>query len=294
MKPYLAPAPRVPAAICRYGDSRLAFRGPRRRLTGDYLLFLGSTDTYGKFIEQPYPALLERVLGLPCINMACVNAGIDAFRKDRTVWEAAHSARAVVLQVLGAHNLSNRFYTVHPRRNDRFLRASTVLQRLYPEIDFADYSFTRHLLGELRATDPHRFTIVEEELRAAWTARTKTLIEEIGRPVILFWFSDQEPLDGAVDPDDLPGAEPLFITREMIETVRPATRTVVELSPSRRVMAGDTDGMVFDPSDEPMARQLLGVGAHRQAAAILTGPLRRVLAGHEGRTTEPRRAEAGP
>ncbi len=39
---------------CRYGASKLLFRGPRRRLQGDYVAFLGGTETYGKFIETPF------------------------------------------------------------------------------------------------------------------------------------------------------------------------------------------------------------------------------------------------
>ena len=53
---------------CRYGRSRVLFRGPKRPLDGPYVAFLGGTETYGRFIETPFPALVEPALGQACIN----------------------------------------------------------------------------------------------------------------------------------------------------------------------------------------------------------------------------------
>lgn len=275
MKPFVPPGYRAPTGHCRYGDSRLPFRGPKRRLDGDYLLCLGGNETYGKFIETPYPALLEEVIGIPCVNMGCINAGVDAYLKDRAVIEFAQRAQAVVLQVLGAHNLSNRFYTVHPRRNDRFLRASSVLQGLYPELDFADYNFTRHLLSELSDLDPERFDIVVGELRTAWAARMRSLIQDIDVPVVLFWFSDHLPDDA--DHHDPRRDDPLFVTAGMLDGLRDLASAVIVLRPSEPAIRNPTDGMRFDPSEAEVAAQMLGAAAHRQALAVLTGPVRRSL-----------------
>ena len=62
---------------CRYGTSRLLFRGPRKELEGDFVAFLGGTETYGKFIPAPYPQLVEDVLGQTCVNLGFVNAGVE-------------------------------------------------------------------------------------------------------------------------------------------------------------------------------------------------------------------------
>lgn len=272
MKLFVPPRYQAPTVHCRYGDSRLSFRGPRRRLDGDYLLFLGGNDTYGKFIETPYPALLENVLGLDCINMGCVNAGVDAYMKDRSVIETAQGAQAVVLQVMGANNLSNRFYTVHPRRNDRFLKASSVLQALYPEIDFADYNFTRHLLSDLEALDRDRFAVVVDELRTAWAARMRSLISEIHVPVLLFWFSRVHPARS----HDPKRPDPLFITQDMLDDLRGSASGVINLCPLDNHGAR-TSAVPLDQAETAAAAQMLGEAAHRQALAVLTGPLRRVL-----------------
>jgi hypothetical protein len=114
---------------CRYGTSKLLFRGPRRPLKEPYIAFLGGTETYGKFIANPFPELIEQSIGRTCVNLGCVNAGVDVFATDPQIVKIASGADVTVLQLMGAHNMSNRFYTVHPRRKDRFLKPSTLLQR---------------------------------------------------------------------------------------------------------------------------------------------------------------------
>jgi hypothetical protein len=75
-------------APCRYGMSRIFFRGPKRDLETPYLAFLGGTETFGKFIDRPFPALVEKELRRPCVNFGCVNGGVDAFVNDPTIMAA--------------------------------------------------------------------------------------------------------------------------------------------------------------------------------------------------------------
>ena len=114
-------------APCRYGMSRIMFRGPKRRLDNPYFACIGGTETYGKFIDRPFPALIEKDIGRHCVNFGCVNGGVDAFVNDLTIMAACHKSDLTVVQVMGANFLSHRFYSVHLWCNDRFLRASTVL-----------------------------------------------------------------------------------------------------------------------------------------------------------------------
>ena len=117
---------------CRYGKSKLLFRGPKKRLEAGYVAFLGGTETYGKYVVRPYPEILGGMLGVTSLNLGAVNAGVDTFHDDTTVLGLAREADLRVIQLSGAQYMSNRFYMVHPRRNDRFLRASPALKALYP------------------------------------------------------------------------------------------------------------------------------------------------------------------
>ena len=42
------------------GPRKLLFRGPKRDLDQPFVAFLGGTNTYGKFIERPFPDLGRR------------------------------------------------------------------------------------------------------------------------------------------------------------------------------------------------------------------------------------------
>ena len=45
---------------CRYGVSRLLFRGPKSKLDHPYLAFIGGTETYGRFIADPFVHLVQK------------------------------------------------------------------------------------------------------------------------------------------------------------------------------------------------------------------------------------------
>jgi len=260
---------------CRYGKSKLLFRGPRRKLEGDYALFIGGTETYGKCIEQPFPALVEQQLGLPCINFGWLNAGVDVFLNDSTVVEAAQAARVTVIQVMGAQNMSNRFYAVHPRRNDRFLKASSLMKQVFREVDFTEFHFTRHMLCTLSRLSPERYAMVVDELRSAWLARMEQLLAKVSGQTVLLWLADHTPDDDG--PDQGLGADPLYVDRDMIERLRPMVTEVVEVSASSKAQALGTEGMIFSQMEAPAASEMLGPMVHTEAAQALADPLANLL-----------------
>jgi len=265
-------------APCRYGISRTFFRGPRKALDDPHISVLGGTGTYGKFVEYPYATILESELGRACVNFGVMNGGIDVFLNDPVVLSACQSAEATVVQVLGAQNLSNRFYRVHPRRNDRFVAASTVLRALYNDVDFSEFNFTRHMLGALFTRSAEKFEIVREELQQAWMARMKLLIEKIGSPVVLLWFSNAKPDDaGWTGRARGLGADPLFVTGAMIEALRPLVHETVIVRPSVAARSAGTEGMIYPMLQADAATEMMGVIAHEEAAGALTRPLRALL-----------------
>ena len=256
----------------------MLFRGPRKRLDLPYIAFLGGTETYGKFIEKPFPTLVEKTMRQTCVNFGCVNGGIDAFVHDPTVMEICADADLTVVQIMGANYLSNRFYSVHPRRNDRFLRASTVLQAIYQEVDFSEFSFTRHMLGTLLATSPDRFETVVLELRASWLARMRTMLGQIGKRTILLWFSEDPMTDQPwVDRPNQLQVDPLFITASMVDALRPMVKDVVVVNPTARALSRGPRGMFYSPSQAKSATELLGVDCHVEAAVALIEPIRNQL-----------------
>ena len=202
---------------CNYGLSRVAFRGPRRPTDGAYVACIGSSETFARNVTQPFPNLLEDRTGTVCINLGQQMAGPDLFLQDEAVRALIHDASAMVLQVMGAANLSNRFYKVHPRRNDRFIAPKPALRQLYPDVDFTDVAFTGHLLTKLVEKDPVRFSQVRAVLQRSWIRRMRQLVGLAKGPVHLLWFAPRDPRSPAVD-----GHDPNLVTPKMLGALEEA------------------------------------------------------------------------
>lgn len=260
---------------CRYDKSKLLFRGPCRDLGRPYVAVLGGTETYGKFVPVPYAARVELDTGFRMVNLGCVNAGLDVYINDPAVLDIAARAQATVVQIVGAQNLSNRYYDVHPRRNDRFLRASTLLRGLFREVDFTEFHFTRHMLHTLRAVSVDRFEVVAEELRAAWVTRMIGLLDRIPGKTVLLWMADHRPT--APERRSKLASDPILVDTDMISTVRAHASEYLEVVSSAEARAAGTAGMAFAPFDEPAAQEIPGPAVHEEVAQALGPVLQRLL-----------------
>jgi Domain of unknown function (DUF6473) len=246
---------------CRYGLSKAMFRGPARDLSGDYVVALGGTATFGKYVEEPFPRLLEQAMGKSVVNLGGLNAGPDFYLSDQATLRVISRARLAVVEVTGADTLSNPYYSVHIRRNDRFVAPRQALRDLYPEVDFTDIHFTRHLLSVLRRTDPVRFRVLEEGLRSNWLARMRALMAHLPLRRVLLWLGE----------DIEPSFGPMMVTAGMLEALRPAYTTLVRVVPSEVASAEGQDQMRFPETEAALARCLPGLAVHREVAAKL-GP----------------------
>jgi hypothetical protein len=254
-------------SLCSYGASRLLFRGPRRQTDRAYVAVLGGSECFGRFVPRPFAQILEKDLGLPVLNLSQQNAGTDVYLLDPYILHLAGQASVTVLQIMGAQNISNRYYTVHPRRNDRFLAASPQLRALYPNVDFTEYHFTRHLLMALQHASPAAFASLVEGLRADWVHHMQKLLGHIGGQVILLWIGDTPP-PPAGDEIDL-FANPMLVDMAMVNSAAQKARDVVYAIASPEARAKGTEGMTFDPMDLAAAAALPGPYIHREISEAL-------------------------
>lgn len=242
--------------VCHYDGSRLALRGPERSFDDPFVAVLGGSETFGKDVQHPFPALLEDWVGQPVINLGVMHAGVSLFSEERWLLDIASRARLTVMQVMGAQNMSNRLYCVHPRRNDRFLTTSEELRHMYPDIDFTDFSFTGHLMSGLEAGPTERFASVVEELRWAWVQRMRRVLTTVRSDVLLLWLSGHSPDDPAAG---VQGCEPAFVTRAMLDQISDCAAGLVE---------------VIRPL---VLSQAAGVSYHAAIAEALAGPVARLI-----------------
>jgi len=257
---------------CRYGNSKLLFRGPKRDLDTPYVAFLGGSETYGKFVETPFVKQLDAKLPVQCVNFGCLNAGVDVFFNDPFVPDAASRACVTVIQVPPAQNMSNRLYTVHPRRNDRFVSATKMMTAIFPDVDFAGFHFNKHLLRHLREISPERYRLVEEELSQAWVARMTALLSRISGRTVLMWVSGRSPEDG--NEFDI---EPMHVTRAMLDQVQEHVTMYVEICLPHDAQTDTCAGMVFSDLEAPAAKEMIGLDAHAEIANRLEPVLQKML-----------------
>lgn len=260
---------------CHYGGSRLVFRGPQQRLETPFCVALGGTPTYGKFVARPFPALVQEMSDRRVINLGCMNAGPDVYLNDPDILQIAAGADLTVLQLCGALNLNNRFYVVHPRRNDRFLRASAWLQSLYRDVDFTEFHFTRHMVQTLQSVSADRFEVVVAELREAWVARMKHLLSQIRSPTLLLWMADHAPDPDGAAPDVF--ADPALVNAAMIARVRPDALAYLEVVISPEAQTEGLSGKAFSPLDRQAAQGVPGPMAHHEVARAIADAMARLL-----------------
>lgn len=238
--------------------SRLMLRGPACDPGRPFVAVLGGSETFGKFVEHPYPALLAERIGMPVANLGVMHAGASLFSKERWLLDIASDAHLTVIQVMGVQNMSNRLYYVHPRRNDRFLASSAALRAIYPEVDFAEINFTGHLLETLERTSEERFSIIVEELRWAWVRRMQRIVSCIRGDVHLLWISERSPQDCA---ETTSSREPMFVTRAMLDELAPAISGVTEVAYE---LGGPADPKLHETVANALANSVLPILAGKK------------------------------
>ncbi|MCL6284489.1 DUF6473 family protein [Ruegeria sp. 2012CJ41-6] len=250
---------------CYYGNSRLPVRGPRRDLDARYVACLGGTETFGRFVTAPYSELLERKLKRKSVNLGGVNCGLDAWLGDPDLIDIAKGAELCVLQLPALQQLSNRFYRVHPRRNDRFLRASDGLQALYPDVDFTEFHFTGHLMRHLQAADAERFETIKTELERAWLNRMQHLISVLDTNVVLLRLQ--------IETEDMIG-DPAPVSAGMLARIAPQAQAVLDIPVRPAGQSMELGDMIFGTLQQPAAEHMLGPATHQVIADRLTRTIR--------------------
>jgi hypothetical protein len=264
---YEGSGPKLDYYPCRYGRSRMVFRGPRVSTDGPYTVVIGGSEVYGRYVEDPFTDQLAERTGRRVLNLGVMNAGVDAFIRDEALMEVIGRAECVVVQVMGAGNMSNRHYAVHPRRNDRFLRHSTQMAKLFPGIDFSEFAFMRHMLHALRQRAPGPFAQLEAELRAAWIARMRLLLGRLPGQKVLLLIENHNagPL----------GPEPLFVSFEMLQTLEGHIDKLVHCDISEHMNERGIEAMQVPETEIGQARLMLPPAAHEAIAMALARSVRR-------------------
>ena len=174
--------------LCQYGNSKNLFRGPKKSCKHSYVVRLGGADTFGGKVPDPFSAMLEREMSMPILNLGAQHSGAGFYTEDDAVHEIIENAQVVFMEAPSVVNQSNSFYRVHPRRNDRFVTALDPLYDLFPEADFVECHFTKHLITKLITIDAAQADIVFRTLQDKWVRNLTIMRARWRAKTVVHWY----------------------------------------------------------------------------------------------------------
>ncbi|MGG7566261.1 DUF6473 family protein [Rhodovulum sp. DZ06] len=250
----------------RFGRRQRLYRGAPPDPNIPYIACIGGERSFGRGADAPWPERLGRRLDFQVVNFGVEGAGPGFFLADSGVLDACDGAAHCVMELCGAWNLSNRYYSVGRRYNRRLRGVSDHMRELYHDVRLEEFQLVGKLMDALHAHDPDRFALVEEEARAAWVARTRALLEAIEAPVTLLWFGHRRPSeDLRPDPARPRTLPPEAVTQGMVEAVLPFSAGYAEIVFERPADGGRPRAAPTDAMHERIAE-----AAQRATAPLLT------------------------
>ena len=260
----------------RLGNLKQYFRGPKPDMSAPFITMLGGGETFGRFVQRPFAELVGDELPLGTVNLGLNGVGPTFYLRDTVLLDTCTRSKLCVMSVPHGYGVSNRLYSVLEHSNNQLKGVSETLLTLYPNINFQSFSSIQSMLQALYKENAANFKVVTIELRRAWVARMRELIETIAAPVILVWFSDKKPEEARFD-GVFKGTGPQMVDRVMLDRLQGYPETYLEYVASKDCVNQDCSDRVFNEGELSVARQYPGGDMHRQLAEILYPAVRNTL-----------------
>ena len=178
--------------LCQYENSKNLFRGPKKSYNGLYGVCLGGADTFGGQVPDPFSSMIERTVGIPILNLGAQHSGAGFYIEDDDILKIIENAHIILIEAPSVVNQSNPYYRVHPRRNDRFVTALAPLYELFPEADFVECHFTKHLITKLITLDAIRADIVFRALQSEWIRNLTMMRSRWNAQKVIHWYNPKQ------------------------------------------------------------------------------------------------------
>lgn len=198
----------------RWTDKGVRFRGSTATtMKEDYGVFIGAGQTFGRFVEDPFPDIVSRAIGIPSINLGMGGAGPGRYLNP-DLKEIINGSRFCVVQVMSGRSSANDLFDAKTGENFYGLDKG----------DLGRAGFARKIAQHLITTnDEEEIRYYRHELRRAWLSEMWQLVRSIEVPKLLFYISKRSPEDL---PDykktrELGGAFPQFIDRKTLNAIIP-------------------------------------------------------------------------
>jgi len=188
-------------------------RGPRQGslFPDKYATCVGAAQTFGCYVEQPFPALLSKSINIPVLNFGVAGAGPSFFIKNNSFLRYINNGRFAVVQVLSGRSVSNSLFKSN---------GGEMLTRLTDGVTKGAQPMYQDMLD---MKDMELIARISEETKRAWIEDTIRLLQAIRVPKVLLWLSKREPAyqPGFTKVIDFFGAFPQLVDEPMLEAVKP-------------------------------------------------------------------------
>lgn len=165
-----------------------ALRGPEPDLSGGaYFSCIGAAQTFGVFVEQPFPALLARETGLAALNFGLPAAGPGFYAAYDRMIDLINAGRFCIVQVMAARAEANSLYAAEGY-------CETVRDRATGEVVSSFTSWSR-----IVAEDPAALPRLVAETQENWVASYRRLFDRITVPTLLVWISHDRKTTDVLD-----------------------------------------------------------------------------------------------
>jgi hypothetical protein len=212
------------------------FRGPPIS-TDQYVACVGAAQTFGRFVQTPFPRLISRALGIDALNLGRGGAGPTFPLSNPRLLEYINRARVVIVQVLSGRSQSNSLF--------KTVRHGMLGINQLDGREITANEFYTWLMGQ----DAQLARKIVAETRENYVLAMTQLLDAIKAPKILFWLSVRTP----EYPEHLGlpiwrlwGEFPHLVNRPMLELLRSRADIYVECISNRGLPQ-----RLFDRSGNP-------------------------------------------
>lgn len=168
-------------------------RPPQANVPQRTVTCLGSAATFGRKVHRPYSVLLAESTGAHVINLGVGGGRPEWYLREPKVLELCRQADLVVIELMSARMYPSDFYTPIPNKVT-FGTVAEPYMSMMTEIEGGQDRVKRvsredafewaakNLSGE-------ELQKIRQQMLDAYRRDACALIQSIGRPVVLLWFS---------------------------------------------------------------------------------------------------------
>ncbi len=228
-------------------ETQLAFRGPRNDLSAKGgIVCIGAAQTFGRFVEHPFPNMIAEFLQTRVLNLGVSGAGPEFYLERPRLMDCLKHADVVIVQAMSARSVSVGRFRTQPMNKGVLSFVDGDLAGK-PYLAQTAYQLLRETEGE------EAFNTQVESAQKRWLEQYQELYDQISGRTIFLWLSTEYPPENLNLAKSSVGHFPHFLTAPMVDAVErmgyePLICVLRHMAP--QVLVNDRTGVVEDVFDK--------------------------------------------